>query len=198
MPGMAARPTPTLAGLAAAWLLAGAACAQPVAYTLDPTHSSVTFEVLHFDTSTLRGRFGPLEGIAELDRRARRGEVSLTIPTRIVSTGLPVLDSRLHQGDLFASEAYPEAYFVARHFVFDGDSLREVRGEFTLRGISRPLALRATSFSCGVHPLLERDWCGGDFEATLPRSAYGITHSLPFVADTVRLLVQVEAIRQTP
>ena len=30
------------------------------------------------------------------------------------------------------------------------------------------------------------------------RSRFGITHSLPFVADRVRLKVQVEAIRQDP
>ena len=172
-----------------------AAGAQPVSYRLDPTHSFVHFEVMHFGTATLRGRFGPLDGVAALDRSAQRGEVSLTIPTRIVSTGLPVLDSRLRQGDLFASEAYPEAYFVARNFVFEGDALREVRGEFTLRGISRPLALRATSFSCGLHPIAKRDWCGGDFEAELRRSDFGMSFGLPLVADRVRLLVQVEAIR---
>ena len=65
------------------------AAAQPAVYLLDPEHSFVHFEVLHFGTATLRGRFGPLEGVAGLDRAARRGEVSLTIPTRIVSTGLP-------------------------------------------------------------------------------------------------------------
>jgi hypothetical protein len=35
---------------------------------------------------------------------------------------------------------------------------------------------------------------GGDVEGELVRSASGITHRLPFVADKVRLLVQVVAI----
>ncbi len=179
----------------AALAACGLAGAQPATYRLDPSHSFVHFEVMHFGTATLRGRFGPLEGVAELDRSARRGEVSLTLPTRIVSTGLPVLDSRLRQADLLASGEYPDAYFVARNFVFEGEALREVRGEFTLRGISRPLALRALSFSCGMHPLLQREWCGGDFEAELRRSDFGMSFGLPLVADRVRLQVQVEAIR---
>lgn len=169
--------------------------AQPASYRLDPSHSFVHFEVMHFGTATLRGRFGPLEGVAELDRAARRGEVSLTIPTRIVSTGLPVLDSRLRQADLLASTEHPDAFFVARQFVFEGDTLREVRGEITLRGISRPLALRTLSFSCGTHPMLQREWCGGDFEAELRRSDFDMSFGLPLVADRVRLQVQVEAIR---
>ncbi len=182
--------------LAAAVLAAPVALAQPQGYRLDPSHSFVHFEVLHFGTATLRGRFGPLEGYVEFDRAARRGEVSVIVPTKIVSTGLAVLDSRLRQADLLGSEAWPDAFFVARQFVFDGDALREVRGEFTLRGTSRPLALRATSFSCGTHPMLQRPWCGGDFEAELRRSDFGISFGLPLVADRVRLLVQVEAIAE--
>jgi polyisoprenoid-binding protein YceI len=179
-------------------LLAGlgaTARAEPAVYHFDPAHSFVHFEVMHFGTATLRGRFGPLEGLARLDRTAGRGQVSLSMPTRIVSTGLATLDSRLREDDLLASEAHPQAYFVAERFVFDGDTLREVRGEFSLRGTSRPLALRALRFGCGMHPLLKREWCGGDFEAELRRSDYGISFGLPFVADRVRLLIQVEAIR---
>ncbi len=181
---------------AALAIAAGPAAAQPVSYRFDPAHSFVHFEVMHFGTATLRGRFGPLEGIAELDRTARRGEVSVIVPTRIVSTGLAVLDSRLRQADLLASETFPDAYFVARQFVFEGETLREVRGEITLRGTSRPLALRAANFSCGTHPLLQRDWCGGDFEAELRRSDFGMSFGLPLVADRVRLLLQVEAIAE--
>lgn len=184
-----------IAAAGAALVAAAGASAQPVSYRFDPTHSFVHFEVMHFGTATLRGRFGPLEGMAELDRGARRGEVSLSVPTRIVSTGLPVLDSRLRQADLLGSNEHPDAYFIARNFVFEGDTLREVRGEITLRGTSRPLALRAVSFGCGIHPLLKREWCGGDFEAELRRSDFGMSFGLPLVADRVRLLVQVEAIR---
>ena len=179
-------------GLAVA---AGLAAAQPANYRFDPSHSFVHFEVMHFGTATLRGRFGPLDGLATLDMRAGTGQVSLSVPTQAVSTGLAVLDSRLRQDDLLASTAHPQAYFVAERFVFEGQALHEVRGEFTLRGISRPLTLRAQRFACGTHPVVQRPWCGGDFEAELLRSDYGLTFGLPLVADRVRLLVQVEAIQ---
>jgi polyisoprenoid-binding protein YceI len=181
----------------ALWLAAAGtgAAAQPISYRFDPSHSFVHFEVMHFGTATLRGRFGPLDGLATLDLRAGKGQVSLSVPTQAVSTGLAVLDSRLRQDDLLDSTAYPQAYFVAERFVFEGDTLREVRGEFTLRGTSRPLTLRAQRFACGTHPVLQRDWCGGDFEAELQRSDYGMTFGLPFVANRVRLLIQVEAIQ---
>ena len=174
------------------------ALAQPLDFTLDPDHSFVQFEVLHFGTSTSRGRFGPLSGQATLDRRAGTGEVSLRIATAGVSTGLPVFDARLRQADLLASDAHPEAFFVSRNFRFEGQRLVEVRGEFTLRGQSRPLALRALAFSCRLQPEARREVCGGDFEATFKRSDYGATFGLPLVGNDVRLLIQVEAARAAP
>ena len=69
--------------------------AEPVVYSLDPAHSFASFEVLHFDTSTLRGRFGPLSGDITLDRDARRGRVQVVVDTAAASTGLGVLDARI-------------------------------------------------------------------------------------------------------
>ncbi len=185
----------SLPALALAGLL-GAPCvhAAPVAYQIDPDHSFVHFEVVHFGTSTLRGRLGKVLGEAVLDREQHRGEVSLRLPTAAVSTGLTFLDARLREADLFDSTGYPEAFFVATRFVFEGERLGEVRGEFTLRGTSRPLSLRALRFSCRADA--QGEVCGGDFEAELLRSDFGATLGLPFVADRVRLLVQVEGRRR--
>lgn len=185
-----------LAGLALLWA-ADVARAEPVRYRFDPTHSYVTFEVLHFGTSTIRGRFGPLQGDVVLDRAQRSGRVQVAIDTAGVSTGLPAFDARLREADMLAVQAHPRAYFVAERFDFDeAGRVRSLRGEFTLRGASLPLELKALRFNCYTSPLLRVEVCGGDFEGRFERSAAGITHSLPFVADTVRLLVQVEAIRE--
>jgi len=175
---------------------AGAALAEPVNYRFDPTHTFVTFEILHFGTSTIRGRVGPLNGEATLDRAARKGRVQVEIDTSQVSTGVPVLDARLKEGDMLSVAANPRAYLVAERVEFDdAGRVKAIRGEFTLRGVSLPLTLTAQRFNCYTSPLIRREVCGGDFEGQFNRSTVGITHSLPFVADTVRLLVQVEAIR---
>ena len=169
--------------------------AAPQAFALDPERSFVWFEVLHFGTSTLRGRFGPIDGAVELDREAGRGRLALTIDLRTVDTGVRVLDRRLMAPDLLAAEAAPEASFVAERFRFDGPSLAEVRGEFWLRGVSQPLSLRAERFGCRPGPAPWAETCGGDFSAEILRSTVGATFGLPFVADEVRLQVQVEGRR---
>ena len=180
----------------AAVLAAGSVHAEPAVYLLDPDHSFVTFEVLHFGTSTIRGRFAGIDGFVELDRDARPGSVSLRLPPADVDTGVPAFDARLRGPDLLAVEIYRWAYFVASRVIFDGAAVAAVHGELTLRGVSRGLELRALRFGCCGHPLLRREVCGGDFEGELRRSDFGAGFGVPYVADRVRLLVQVEGIRR--
>jgi polyisoprenoid-binding protein YceI len=169
--------------------------AGPITYQLDPNHTFVMFEVRHFGTSTLRGRIGPVTGEVTIDRAARSGDVRLRIPMTTLDTGVRVLDSRLQQADLLATVEYPEAYFVATRFRFDeAGAVREVRGEFTLRGIGEPLSLVARSFACRHDEMLRREVCGGDFEADLKRGRFGATFGEPFVSDDVHLVIQVEGI----
>ena len=185
--------------LVAALAVAGAwapARAQGVTYLLDPGHTQVTFEVLHLGTSTLRGRFNGIEGHVTLDRAARKGEISVVIDTASISTGVAPLDGLLRGAQGFDSQAHPKAYFIAQQLSFDAGKLASARGEFTLRGTGQPLLLRAENFNCYTHPSLQREVCGGDFEAELMRSSFGVSHSLPFVGDRVRLRIQVEGARQ--
>ena len=106
-----------------------------------------------------------------------------------------MLDARLKEPDLLATAEYPEAYFVATRFQFDAaGGVKEVRGEFTLRGVGEPLSLFAKAFACRHDEMLKRDVCGGDFEADLKRSRFGATFGEPFVSDDVHLLIQVEGI----
>jgi len=177
-------------------LCAQAVQAEPARYRFDPTHTFAHFELTHFGTSTIRGRLGPLNGEVEIDRSARRGRVQVEIDTSLASTGVSVLDARMREPDMLSVQAHPKAYLVAERVEVDeAGKVKSLRGEFTLRGVSLPLTLTAVRFNCYTSPLLRREVCGGDFEGQFSRGAAGITHSLPFVSDTVRLLVQVEAIR---
>lgn len=147
-------------------------------------------------TSTIRGRFDRSTGSVQFDAKTQRIDVSITVDTASVNSGTAVFDAMLRSASILSVAANPQAFFVARSARFEGEVPREVRGEFTLRGISQPLTLRALRWNCGLNPVFARQVCGGDFEGLIDRSTFGITHSLPFVADRVRLLIQVEGIAQ--
>ncbi len=171
--------------------------AEPAPYAIDPTHTFVTFEVAHFGTSTSRGRFEKVRGTVQFDRAGRASRVEADIATGSVSTGVAALDGRLRGPEFLHSEAFPSATFIAEGFAFSGDTVSEVAGSLTLLGKTLPITLKASHFNCYLNPLLLREVCGGDFEATLLRSRWGMDAGLALgIPDSVRLLVQVEAIRQ--
>jgi polyisoprenoid-binding protein YceI len=186
----------TLVGLL--WLALGAppASAATQVFDLDPEHSFVHFEVRHFDTSTLRGRFGPLRGEVRFDAAAGSGRVGLVIDTRSLDTGLKLLDARLRQADLLDVAGHPAAYFVAERFRFEGGLPVELTGEFTLRGVSTALTLRAARMACDAPDARAGRRCGGDFDGELLRSVFGASFGLPWVADAVKLRVQVEGVQR--
>ena len=120
-----------------------AAHAAPQEFTIDPANTHVHWELKHFGTSTSRGRFDAVSGSVTLDREAHSGSASFTIATASISTGFAPFDGLLRGRYLLSTEGEPSAYFVSRRFGFDGDQLTSVSGDFTLRGVSQSLTLRA-------------------------------------------------------
>lgn len=185
-----------IAAALAATAFVGSAHAEVATYSIDPTHTFVTFEVSHFGTSTNRGRFDKKEGTVQLDKAAKTGKVELTLETGSIDTGTAAFDKQL-RSDLFNTANFPTANFVANTFTFSGDKVNEVTGQLTLLGKTLAVVLKATNFNCYVNPMLKREVCGGDFETTIQRSQWGMGWGISFgIPDAVKLAVQVEAIKQ--
>jgi polyisoprenoid-binding protein YceI len=171
--------------------------AQPVAYAIDHTHTFATFEIGHFGASTNRGRFDRKSGSIVLDRTAKTGQVDVTFEAASVSTGTPAFDRHLQSADLFHAAQHPTFRFVGDQFAFDGDRVTSVAGQLTLLGKTAPVTLKATQFNCYQHPMLKREVCGGDFEAVLDRTVWGMNYGVDWgFPKSVRVVVQVEGVRQ--
>ncbi len=190
--------TKTLTAAAALALLAtsGLSHAQSATYAIDPTHTFVNFEAKHFGTSTLRGRFDKKEGTINFDKAAKTGKADISIDVTSVSTGVAPLDGHLKSKDFFNAAEFPTAKFVGDQFTFDGGKVSAVTGLLTLNGKTNPVTLKATNFNCYDNPMLKREVCGGDFETTLQRSQFGVMYGLPGIPDNIRLLIQIEAVKQ--
>ncbi len=188
----------TLLALAAvATLSAGVAQAQSATYAIDPTHTFVTFEIDHMGASTNRGRFDKKEGTVQLDKAGKTGKVELTIDATSLSTGTPPFDKHLQSADFFNVTQFPTLKFVGDKFSFNGDKVSEVAGTLTLLGKTMPVTLKANKFNCYENARIKREVCGGDFETTIQRSQWGMTWGSNFgFSDSVKLVVQVEAIKQ--
>jgi polyisoprenoid-binding protein YceI len=178
-------------------LLTGAVHAESATYAIDPTHTYATFEISHFGTSTNRARFDKKEGTVQLDKAAKTGKVELTIDMNSVNSGFEGFNKHLKSAEIFNAEAFPTAKFVADKFSFNGDKVSEIAGNLTLAGKTNPVTLKAIAFNCYQNPMLKREVCGGDFEATIVRSQFGVNYGLNYgFPDAVRVVIQVEAVKQ--
>ncbi|MCT9809772.1 YceI family protein [Acidovorax sp. Be4] len=188
----------TLFAIAAASLLATAAQAAPATYAIDPTHTFATFEIDHMGATTNRVRFDKKQGTVEFDRAGKTGKVEVVLDMTSVNSGTAGFDKHLQSADLFNVAQFPTAKFVSDKFVFDGDKLKEVTGQLTLLDKAQAVTLKANKFNCYPSPMLQkREVCGGDFETTIDRTAFGVNYGVDWgFSKQVRLVLQIEAVKQ--
>ena len=148
-------------------------------------------------TSTNRGRFNKTTGTVTLDKAAKTGALDVTIDTTSLDTGTAAFTKHVSSEEMLNVAAFPTAHVVANKFVFNGDKVSEVDGNLTLMGKTNPVVLKAQNFNCYMNPMVKREVCGGDFDATIVRSQYGVSYGLNYgFPDTMRVIIQVEAVKQ--
>ena len=187
----------SLLAVMAALGFTAAAHAESATYAIDPNHTFASWEIAHFATSTNRGRFNKTSGTVTLDKAAKTGSLDVTIDTTSLDTGTAAFTKHISSDEMLNVAAFPTAHFVANKFVFNGDKVTEVDGNLTLMGKTNPIVLKAQNFNCYMNPMVKREVCGGDFDATLVRSQYGVTYGLNYgFPDAMHLVIQVEAVKQ--
>nr|WP_145545617.1 YceI family protein [Variovorax boronicumulans] len=168
-------------------------------YVVDPTHTFVLYEMGHYGTSTNRGRFGTRDGQVQVDASGQVARVDVVFDMASINTGVDLLNRHVQSSDFLNVADFPTGRYQAEDVRIEGGRVQALRGRLTLLGQTHPVDLRALRFNCYVSPLHGRQVCGGDFEAEILRSQWGINWGLQFgFEDRVRLLVQVEAVLVPP
>lgn len=184
-----------LAALAALGL--GMAHAAPASYKIDADHTYATFAIDHNGASVNRARFGEVSGTVNFDKAARTGAIDIIVMVRSVYSGSKGFDEHLLTPDLFNAAAYPTMRFVSDRLVFDGDRLVEVPGKLTLLGRTHPVTLKANQFTCYPNRRAKTEACGGDFEAVINRSQWGMDYLVEMGMPTaVKITATIEAFKQ--
>jgi polyisoprenoid-binding protein YceI len=175
--------------------LAAPALSQEV-YVFDARHTVPTFEVVHMGFSQQHGAFTDATGKVTLDRAAKKGTIDVTIATASVIAA-PVLLKALKSEDLLNVEKFPTMTYKSGDLLFDGDNVTGANGDLTLLGVTKPVALKVTSFKCAPNPFNKKQMCGGEATATLKRSDFGMKYALPLAAsDDVKIVIPFEAVKE--
>ncbi|MEY3974209.1 MAG: hypothetical protein RIS59_570 [Pseudomonadota bacterium] len=164
-------------------------------FTVDSRHTFPVFEINHLGFSTQRGRFNKTEGKITLDRSAKSGSVEVRIDSASIDMGLDDWDKHMRGEDFFNAAQFPTMTFSASRMSFEGDKPVAAEGTLTLLGVSRPVALTISGFTCGTHPINKKALCAADISTTIKRSEWGMKKYLPAIADEVTIKIPVEAFK---
>ncbi len=169
-------------------------------WVVDPAHSVVGFTAKHAGVSTVRGQFRDFDGRLEVNELGIAVAWG-TVRTASVDTGVEMRDEHLRSADFFEVDAYPDMSFVSTSIEPGDDDEVVIRGDLTIRGIAKPIELRAEV--AGPAPDdADRLRVGLSITGQLRRSDYGMrfNHMLgggnALVSDRIRLVLDVSAVRQ--
>lgn len=167
-------------------------------YTVDSHHTFPVFEVEHFTFSIQRGRFNKTTGTIHYDQTnpaQRKVSGEIIIDATSVDMGLEDWNKQMRGENFLNTDKYPTIRFLFPEFQLPVHAkVNFIPGELTLLGVTKPVTL-AVMISCGKHPMLPREVCGANIEATIKRSDFGMNYGLPGIGDEINIIAPVEAIK---
>jgi polyisoprenoid-binding protein YceI len=167
---------------------------------VDPTHSSVEFEVKHMMIATVRGRFREFEGTIEAAEDINDSRVYGKVKAASIDTNDETRDAHLRSADFLDVETYPEITFDSTHIEPLGGPEFRVTGDLTIRGVTRTVELDSTVEGAEVDPW-GNERVGIRIRGQIDRKEFGLTwqkllESGGFlVGEDVKILVDVSAVK---
>ncbi|MBT3505150.1 MAG: YceI family protein [Piscirickettsiaceae bacterium] len=159
-------------------------------------HAFIDFRIQHLGFSWMSGRFNRFSGRFSYDEsNPAASDVSVTIETGSVDTNHAERDKHLRGEAYLDAKEFPKATFISTSFTENADGTAILIGDFTLRGISKPLEIAVTPVGHGYDPWTgyRRGFVG---EAQFKLTDYGISISmLGEKSNDVYLTLSVEGIR---
>ena len=169
-------------------------------WTIDPTHSEIQFKVKHLVISTVTGNFNSFDGSLQTENDSFEGaKVSFKADINSIDTNNEQRDAHLKSDDFFNAEAYPEMTFESTSFTSTGDDTFELKGNLTIRDITKEVTLNVTHGGTVTDPYGQTK-AGFEISGEINRKEFGLKWSAVteagsvVVADNVKLNLNVQVV----
>src|SRR5213594_112919 len=111
-------------------------------WTFEPGHTAAEFCARHMMVSCVRGHFKNIHGTLEFDpEKPGVASVEVTIDARGLWSGERDRDAHLKSADFLDVENHPTITFRGSEVALIGDHDARLRGDLTIRGVTRPVTL---------------------------------------------------------
>lgn len=193
---MTGRNSLRLAIAAAALVLSTHAGAADYVIDTKGAHAFIQFKISHLGYSWLLGRFNDFDGTFSYDEKnPAASRVQVNIRTASLDSNHAERDKHLRGKDFLHVSKYPTAGFVSTAYEDKGNGKAVLRGDLTLHGVTRPVAIDVTHVGAGADP-----WGGQrrGFEGRtrLVLKDFNINYDLGPASREVELYLSVEGIRK--
>ncbi|MEZ5866020.1 MAG: YceI family protein [Geminicoccaceae bacterium] len=185
--------------LAASSMAATPVVAEPARWVIDPGNSSIGFHANHIGYKDVLGLFLEERGSFTFDEATQElSDLVLEVEAASVFTDNPARNEHLLSDDFLAAKSYPLIRFVMTEAVPGTATTGIIKGDLTIRGITRPVEVAVTLNRIAPYPWGSNYVLGVSAEAVVRRSEFGSTYALEggLVADEIFLAFEIEAIRQ--
>lgn len=166
-------------------------------YAIDAAHSQVLFTVNHLGFSIYTGEFTNPSGTLTIDpRKPSAATLDVRFPIKDVHTTVAALDAHLQKPEFFDAAKFPVARFVSTRVVASGMNAT-IFGDLTLKGVTKPVILKARFIGAGPAPMgPPKVNIGFAATASIKRSDFGIRYGVPLVSDEVDLTINAAFVAQ--
>ncbi len=178
--------------------LAAATPLQAEEYVIDTkgNHAFIQFRIKHLGYSWLYGRFNDFSGSFSYDEKnPSAAKVKVDIDPASIDSNHAERDKHLRSAEFLAVEQYPQAGFVSTSYEEKADGTAVLKGDLTLRGVTKPVTIQVQQIGHGPDP-----WGGyrRGFHGTtqIALADFGIPFDLGPASKNVELELSVEGIRQ--
>jgi polyisoprenoid-binding protein YceI len=169
-------------------------------WKVDPSHSSVAFEVKHMMIATVRGRFEEFDGTLEANEDISQSRAYGWASAASINTGDPTRDEHLRSPEFFDVERYPRITYESTRIEPAEGQLFRITGNLTIKGATHEINMDAT-----VHGVGEDPWgnerVGVSVEGVINRNDFGLTWQQRLarggvlVGEEVKIVLDVSAVR---
>ena len=186
----------------AAFLIMAPTFSLASTWNIDGDHSSIGFKVRHLMVSNVKGVFGMVRGVIDVDDKdITKSKVSATIDAASIDTGVAKRDAHLKSPDFLDVANHPTMTFVSTKVARSGEGGLKVTGDLTLHGVTRSVVLDVEGPSQEVKDPMGNLRRGASASTKINRKDFGLTWNKAMetggvvVGDEVAISIEVEVIK---
>jgi polyisoprenoid-binding protein YceI len=143
-------------------------------WAIDPSWSSLEFEVRKLGLVTIKGRVPGFTGTAH---GGETPSIEGVVDATSITTFEANRDAHIQSPDFFDTERYPEFRFASTSVETDGGEVI-VKGDLTIKGITRPVELRG-ELSGPANDPWGNERIGLELSGTVDRTDFGLEWNAP-------------------